>query len=183
MTDNVTIADAFEVLQAAIETAITEAQDTGSDAMRQGDFDSAEKVIQQARKLDALREQLRTLQHGFEQHVIEAAEPDVNHTRLRQGLKTPQDAYRVPILEALVEMGGSANLNDVLEHVYNKMKPHLNDHDHAPLPSDQNTPRWRNTAQWARNQLRSEGLLKGDSPRGTWGISDEGRAWLASKGG
>jgi hypothetical protein len=60
------------------------------------------------------------------------------------------------------------------------MKHQLNEYDHQLLPSDNSTMRWRNTAQWARNTLRSEGLLRSDSPRGTWEISDDGRAWLES---
>jgi len=49
------------------------------------------------------------------------------------------------------------------------------------MPSDGVTPRWRNTAQWARNSLREEGLIRDDTPRATWEISEEGRAWLAER--
>ncbi len=44
----------------------------------------------------------------------------------------------------------------------------LNQHDLAPLPSDGVTPRWQNTAQWARNALREGGYLRSDSPHGIW---------------
>jgi hypothetical protein len=53
-----------------------------------------------------------------------------------------------------------------------------NSHDLDALPSDGITPRWQNTAQWARNALREGGLIKGDSPHGVWEISDQGREWL-----
>jgi restriction system protein len=43
------------------------------------------------------------------------------------------------------------------------------------------TPRWRNTAQWARNSLREEGLIRDDSPRGIWEITDKGRQWLKAE--
>ncbi len=56
------------------------------------------------------------------------------------------------------------------------MKPILKDVDHEPLASDPDMPRWRNSAQWARNTMRQEGLLKDDSPHGTWEISEVGRA-------
>jgi restriction system protein len=39
-------------------------------------------------------------------------------------------------------------------------------------------PRWRNAAQWARNSMVNEGLLKKDSPRGVWEISDKGKQYL-----
>lgn len=50
------------------------------------------------------------------------------------------------------------------------------DVDYQPLASDPEMPRWRNSAQWARNTMRQEGLLKDDSPHGTWEITEVGRA-------
>jgi len=46
--------------------------------------------------------------------------------------------------------------------------------DRQPLPSCPNTVRWRNTAQWSRNSLVQEGLMKADSSWGIWKISDRG---------
>jgi restriction system protein len=78
----------------------------------------------------------------------------------------------------LVELGGEANLNLVLESVYESMKHRLNEYDLACLASDETAPRWRNAAQWERSLMREEGLIRGDTPRGTWSLSDEGRRWL-----
>lgn len=102
--------------------------------------------------------------------------------RLQHGLKTPEEAYRQPILQALVEMGGTGETGAVLDRVFELMKSRLNEFDLAPMPSDERTPRWRNTAQWCRHTLCEEGLLKSDSPRGVWEISDKGREWLAAQG-
>jgi hypothetical protein len=33
--------------------------------------------------------------------------------------------------------------------------------------------------QWARNCLREEGVIRDDTLRGAWVISDQGRQWLA----
>ena len=104
--------------------------------------------------------------------------PRIVHRRGRKGLKTPELAYLRPILEILVELGGSGDANVVLDLLYAKMAPVLNEYDHTPLASDGVTPRWRNTAQWARNNLREQGLIRPDSPRGVWIISETGRAWL-----
>ena len=51
----------------------------------------------------------------------------------------------------------------------------------AVLPSDGVTPRWRNTAQWARNSLREDGLIRDDTPRRIWEINDKGRQWLVGQ--
>ena len=46
------------------------------------------------------------------------------------------------------------------------------------LPSDPKSVRWRNTAQWCRNTMVNEGLLKGDSPHGVWEITAAGKRAL-----
>jgi len=58
------------------------------------------------------------------------------------------------------------------------MRDKLTKYDLEPLASDPRSIRWRNTAQWCRNTLLREGLMKQDSPHGTWEISDLGRRAL-----
>lgn len=108
-----------------------------------------------------------------------AARP--SHSRLQRGLRTPESAYYHPILKALDELGGRAKMNDVLERVEVQMRDRLSDVDYQPLNSDPEQPRWRNAAQWARNGMVKEGLLKDDSPRGVWEISEGGRLILAGR--
>ena len=38
--------------------------------------------------------------------------------------------------------------------------------------------RWRNAAQWARNSMVNDSLLKKDSPRGVWEITPKGTSHL-----
>lgn len=65
------------------------------------------------------------------------------------------------------------------------------DVDYQPLASNPEYLRWRNAAQWARNTMHQDGLIKGDSAHGTWEITAAGRALLerseraggAAKGG
>ena len=88
----------------------------------------------------------------------------------------------MPLLSALVELGGSAPMEDVLRRVEQKMKGMLNDYDYQGLPSDPKTLRWRNSAQWCRNTLVREGLMQSDSPRGIWAISAKGRDFVHQRG-
>lgn len=177
MTQTITPEEAFEVLQVYVENALSTAQESDSEAMRSGKFDRVQEALDQAKTLDKLKKQLSKLQSDFN-GLIEEAEEANKFARIKNGLKTPESEYQVPVLQAIVELGGSANLNDVLELVYDMMRNQLNDYDKSALPSDGMTPRWRNTAQWARNTLRQQGLLKNDSPRGIWEISDAGYEWL-----
>ena len=101
------------------------------------------------------------------------------NTHLAKGLRTPEDAFRLPILRALVQLGGSGKMQAVLDLVHEEMAPQLNHHDYEPIPSNPNLPRWQNSTQWCRAKLIRDGALRSDSARGLWEISNEGRAWAA----
>jgi hypothetical protein len=73
-------------------------------------------------------------------------------------------------------------MNQVLAIVGNMMKDQLQDVDHQSLMSDPSRPRWYNTAQWARNSMVTRGLLRSDSPRGTWELTEYGVQYLRNDG-
>jgi hypothetical protein len=130
--------------------------------------DAARKV------LEAAEEKLKCSQPWLPKQknkVIEKSPP--KSSRLRKGMKTPQQAYRSPILEAIYELGGKGSMDSVLKHVEEKMRNLLGDVDYQNLASGGDI-RWRNTAQWERLVLVKDGLLKDDSPQGIWELSDKG---------
>ncbi|MCB8945210.1 MAG: DUF4268 domain-containing protein [Ardenticatenaceae bacterium] len=136
--------------------------------------------------IDADEEELSHLRHEavkamtkFEES-IQAPLTDAVEATSTYGLRTPEQEYRVPILKSLVDLGGQAPLQAVIDRVGEFMNDILNEYDRAPLSST-NQPRWRNTTQWERANLVKDGLMVKDSPRGIWGISDQGRAWLAEQ--
>ncbi len=134
--------------------------------------------------LTAFRDKVATLRNEWETLAAVAEKEEDEQTRaarrdlgrLRRGLRTPEAAYREPILRVLIEMGGAGRIGDVLDRVGQAMKPVLKEVDFDPLASDPDLPRWRNAAQWARSMMVKEGLLKADSLRGVWEISDKGRS-------
>jgi hypothetical protein len=183
-----TLDEAFELLHDTVRHALLDAQDAGADAFHCGSFADAQAALDRARQLQALESQITNLETEMDRllppqempgqlHLDVGPQPPAQH-RSRKGLKTPEAAFLRPILEVLVTLGGSGDVNTVLDRVYTRMEAQLNDHDRSPLASDGVTPRWRNTAQWARNALREQGLLRTDMPRGVWAINDAGRAWL-----
>ncbi len=105
-----------------------------------------------------------------------------NLGRLQRGMRTRTEAYYVLILHVLSEMGGSGKVAEVLDRVGKKMKGVLKKPDYEPLVSSPDNLRWRNAAQWARNSMVNEGLLKKDSPRGVWEISNKGKQHLKQNG-
>lgn len=174
---------AFEMLLEEIEIVANCLNEEGAAAFKSGNYDAARQAIEEATHLAEFREKVKMLQKEWASFAINrprraAKTRRVRKSRLPRGLRTPEEAFRVPILEALEELGGKAPIVKVLELVEEKMRAVLNEHDYEPLPSDSKSTRWRNTAQWCRNALVREGLMKKDSPYGIWEISDAGRKFL-----
>ena len=92
--------------------------------------------------------------------------------RLPRGQRTRQEDFRQPILRALYEMGGSGKTTEVLDRVKEMIGDKLTDADHATMKRGE--IRWRNTAQWERNTMVEDGLLKKNSPRGIWELTEKG---------
>jgi hypothetical protein len=101
--------------------------------------------------------------------------------RLPKGVRTPQSRYRVPILRALVDMGGEGKVDAVLNKVYEQVKDILKPVDKEQLRKGE--VRWRNAALWTRNDLKNKGYLKKGSPIGIWEITEAGRAYLQEQEG
>lgn len=174
---------AFEILLEEVEGVVNGLNEEGARAFGSGDYDKASGVIQQATRLTDFRERVRGLQREWKTVFAPAAPRRRKRRRkagprLARGLRTPEDAFRTPILQALVELGGSGDINKVIDLVGTQMEGTLNRYDRQQMPSDPTQIRWRNTAQWCRLALVREGLLRADSPRGVWEISPEGRRAL-----
>ena len=93
------------------------------------------------------------------------------------GVFTPVHAYWRPTLQVLVEMGGRGKRLRVIDTVGTKMKGILTPSDYGRLPKS-GWVRWRNRVAWQASNMRAQGLIKNDSPRGLWEIADAGRKWL-----
>jgi restriction system protein len=175
---------AFEILLEEIEAEIDFVNGVGSKGFEARDYDRAKEALEQAATLTAFREKVTELIRewkGLEARQAQYETPKLTRRdlgRLRRGLRTREEAYFAPILTTLVENGGRAKMAELLPSVEKKMKGILKKVDYEPLASDRDMPRWRNTAQWARNTMVKDGLLKADSPRGIWEISEAGQACL-----
>lgn len=182
---------AFEMLLEEIEAEIDFVNRVGARAFEARDYDKAKEALERAAqvtgfrdKADALRREWENLfareedEEGTESHAARR-----NLGRLRRGLRTREEAYYRPILEALQSMGGSAQMSQVPDRVLQSMRGTLKDVDYEPLASEPDMPRWKNAAQWARNSMVKEGLLRNDSPRGVWQISEAGVRFLRGEGG
>ena len=153
-------------------------------ALSNGAFDNAKAMIG---RVERVQEMVRVLDEMIgprpqpsEIDTVDSKRRDLG--RLAAGVKTPQADFREPILRALSAMGGRGKVQDVLDRVEILVGASLKAVDKQPLPSDPKQPRWRNTAQWARLELANEGLLRDDSPRGVWELSQAGSSHLRRGG-
>jgi len=177
---------AFEILLEEIELVANNLNEEGAAAFKAGNYDAARHAIEEATRLADFRDKVKALQKEWASLVVKRPQREakarlLGKSRLPRGLRTPEEAFRRPVLEALVELGGKAPIGNVLDLVGEKMKAILTKYDLEPLPSDRKRIRWRNTAQWCRNTLVREGLMKSDSPYGIWEISGSGRKALQNE--
>ena len=176
------VSSAFEILLEEIEAEIDFVNGVGSKAFEGRDYDKAKEALERSGTLTAFRDRLAGLRKEWGQMAAIAEQSEDEETRaerrdlgkLRKGVRTPEAAYYMPILQVLEKLGGSGKVADVLDRVGKLMKPVLKKVDYDPLASGPDHPRWRNAAQWARNSMVREGLLKDNSPRGVWEISEMG---------
>lgn len=181
---------AFELLLEEIENEIELINQAGAKSFSEGQYERVDAARQHALRLTEYRSKLASLRHDWK--VLAAAfnpttgEEEVDRAprrdfgRLQRGVRASEEVFRVPILEVLVSMGDSGKVRDVLAQVEKMVHDQLSEADYEHLPSTPNSTRWYNTAQWARNSLLQEGLLRDDSPRGVWEISQAGKDYLAT---
>ena len=106
---------------------------------------------------------------------IEITKP-VPVKRRSRGNKLPQKEFRVPLMEVLLELGGSAEVKEIRKALAPKIKPRLSEDDFGLVKTGDE--RWWNATCWERSDLVKEGLFRNDSPRGTWELSEEGRQFI-----
>ncbi len=176
---------AFETLLAGVEAALEESWARHKAATQQGDIDAMEIELERQKNLVSTRQQLEGLQELWPRMVGErkpakkrkrGRQRAARRKKLRRGQKTPEQTFVLPILTALEELGGSGAAAEVLDIVGRLMAGTFNEFDLSTLKTGQ--IRWRNTAQWARQKMKDQGLLADDSPRGIWEMTERGRAYL-----
>jgi len=89
---------------------------------------------------------------------------------MEEKLCTPQKAFEIPILEALIENGGKLSRNEIWTPLEKKL---------SLLPGDKTLMnsgiiKWQNNAAWARAKMVKNGEMDG-AVRGVWKITEKGR--------
>ena len=173
---NYEVMPAFEMLLEELEAVVSALNQQGASLLADKKYSQARQVISKAEAVLALQKKVKTLRDEWVDLSIPTSRIGVDG--LMPGLRTPNEDFHLSILQALVQLGGSGRVGEVLDLVEDMLKDQLNTYDYQSLPSNPNIIRWRNNAQWARLILKQEGCLAADSPRGLWEITAAGRKAL-----
>ena len=129
--------------------------------------DSPEDIVKLG--LDALDKLAGHSPKPVEKPLREAGRPRKDAT----GVKLPQKEFRKPLLQLLHQLGGSAGLGELREKLLPRVQSRLSEADYATVSTGE--PRWWNATCWERSEMVKDGLLRADSPRGRWELSEGGR--------
>ena len=112
-----------------------------------------------------------------EEKMVEVRRTSVSHSSSE---KTPQSAFRKPILAALAKLGGKGDRMRVLGEVEKIMSDRLTAFDKSDIASG--TVRWQKSAEWEVRVMREQGMLKlvSEMPRGVWALTPKGAAQAAA---
>lgn len=96
---------------------------------------------------------------------------------MNKDLFTPQEAFEIPVLKILIELGARGAQQEVLKHLENEVN--LLDGDWQPMRSGR--IRWHSNVSWTKYRLVKKGEV--DSPkRGVWLITEKGRQRYEAEG-
>ena len=170
------VANAFDMLASYIKERISKVLQEGAQCFQAGAFPEAEEARQRVESLQGILKKCEDLRR----ELGGTEEPTPPRQRRRRGKGTSQPDFFQPILETLVNLGGSGQVREVLRGVRGRMDGVLREVDYEPLPS-KGEPRWETVACFARLTMVHRGMLKKGSPRGTWEIAEKGRVLVDRK--
>lgn len=177
--------EAFQVVIQELKSSLERAREQGERAFKERHYAEAQVKAQAAEQIEKDFQALMLAQEHWKKHWSDVAPKERDPIRTTQvrvgrspkGARTQEKAFRFPILQALVDMNGRGNVRYVLDKVGKLMEGKLKPIDFEIIESANET-RWRNTAKWERSRMVKEGLLKSNSPVGTWEISEAGQQAL-----
>lgn len=188
------VSDALGLTIEVVEDLIGDIKAAAEMALSSDDYDAVQTATGRLRELRAFADDVEELLARWRRSSArpvpagdaldgessdDAHEPRRFLGRIRRGLRTPEPAFRIPVLTVLARAEGGLPVAEAIDRVGKEMEGVLNDVDRQPLAST-GSPRWRNTVQWARNQLADQGHID-RSVRGRWSITPAGRAWLDTR--
>lgn len=174
---------AFKHLKSELKAEINQIKAIAAEEVQNGNLERASKLFEHAKGLQDLEITLANLYKEWKKIGNQPRLPGIKASRQIKiepapiGLRTHEKYFRLPILKALVANEGKGSASEITNKVGEMLIDRLNDYDKEKLKNGR-TIRWRSTTSFVRLKLVREGLLRDDSPKGTWEVSEAGREYL-----
>lgn len=173
---------AFEMLLEELDAVVSDINQQGAQYLSKGEYIQARSLIAKVESITVIRDKVQSLKKELQNLQLSETKSTSKKRksttkRLKKGLRTPEETFKMPILQTLMKMGGNGKVSDILDQIGSDLESVLNKYDYQLMKSTKQ-PRWRTTAKWARQALVDEGKLSSTSPRGIWMITAKGRAWV-----
>ena len=99
--------------------------------------------------------------------------PKKKRTRKRRSISelTRREVFRIEIIDALKILGGAGKVSEIQEIIEKRMKDKFLPGDLDKTASGELV--WKNDVRWARIDMKNDGVLRNDSPKGTWELSED----------
>lgn len=121
-------------------------------------------------EIDMVKEKLETMdQQDVDDQIVQVQEEEE---------VTSQNNFRIPILKALIFLGGSSEEIEVTEFVQKEMKKKLTKKD-LEKPEGEDKERWLNNMFFETATMVDEGLLIKASNNKNWEIAQKGLDYLS----
>jgi hypothetical protein len=151
--DNTDVEKALDLLAAEVREEILRIREEGANAMKNGDYATAKSVIHFPGSLELFAGNVEKLvgqwhaisrQHDVEPEPLKAIVGKSFFGKARKGTINTDKEMEIPLLRALVILGGRAKTKDAVDQVGKLMEGKLKSKDFELLKSGTDTVRWRN---------------------------------------
>lgn len=175
---NKEVVPAFEMLLEELERIIPDLNAQGKDLLDRKQYAQAHELINKAQSVVAFQTKVKALRDEWVRMQVPATKPPQPKPQTETGLVTPQQDFRIPILQALVALGGRAHCQKVFKKLDENIGHQFSKADRQTMPSNDSEIRWVNAARWERLKMVKDGLLASNSQYGIWEITPAGREAL-----
>lgn len=189
------IVTSFSSLFENIDSLISEMKLHSSEEILNGSVEEAQKLLSQIIPYQKFYDELQSAKKAFDdinkvpQEEIELVKEKIEALDQEEIDKEAQEAneesditsqinFRIPVLKALIFLGGSSEEVEVTDFVKKDMKKKLTDKD-LEIPDGEEKERWLSNLYFETATMVDEGLLSNESANNSWEIAQKGIDYLS----
>ncbi|NOX19067.1 MAG: hypothetical protein GXO87_12405 [Chlorobi bacterium] len=189
--------EAFAACHLKIEEFLKSLKQYSSEEVLNGSIENAQKILNEILPIENESKKLMDSENKFIQMIsnfkFNSAVGEDSKTGMKDEISFTGDSkngldksaparknYRMQILKALIYLGGSARVDEVLGFIERDMKGKFSSDDLKPFNDDETV--WQHSVKKEREDMLKEGLLSAESSNGTWEIVQKGIDFLSKHG-